>query len=141
MQEDVFHPDHYQSIICGVAFARSSLRRIASYASVVAPRRLASDALPVIRNRPEAIETINCSRIRVDLGFISTAKPRLRWGRQRLLSQSARLLHFPSASQGLINSHQIQGNELIALDQGILSQVESALGHQYANEIGEPMTI
>jgi len=36
---------HHQGIICGVAFARSSLRRIASYASVVAPRRLASDAL------------------------------------------------------------------------------------------------
>ena len=43
-------PDHPQGIICGVAFARSSLRRIASYASVVAPRRLASDALLVIRN-------------------------------------------------------------------------------------------
>jgi hypothetical protein len=34
----------------GVAFARSSLRRIASYASVVAPRRLASDAFLVIRD-------------------------------------------------------------------------------------------
>ncbi len=53
---------HHQGIICGVAFrrrrasARSSLRRIASYASVVAPRRLAPDALLVIRNpsKPES---------------------------------------------------------------------------------------
>src|SRR5512136_1454786 len=41
---------HHQGIICGVAFARSSLRRIGSYASVVAPWRLASDAFLVIRN-------------------------------------------------------------------------------------------
>jgi len=40
-------PDHHQGIICGVAFDRSSLRRIAPYASVVAPRRLASNALLV----------------------------------------------------------------------------------------------
>jgi hypothetical protein len=40
---------HHQGIICGVAFAHSSLRRIASYASVVAPRHLASDAFLVIR--------------------------------------------------------------------------------------------
>ena len=40
---------HHQGIICCVAFARSSLRRIAPYASVVAPRRLASDALLMIR--------------------------------------------------------------------------------------------
>jgi len=43
---------HHQGIICGVAFDRSSLRRIAPYASVVAPRRLASNALLVIRNTP-----------------------------------------------------------------------------------------
>jgi len=43
-------PDHQQDIICGVAFDRSSLRRIAPYASVVAPRRLASNILLVIRN-------------------------------------------------------------------------------------------
>jgi hypothetical protein len=41
---------HQQGIICGVAFDLSSLRRIASYASIVAPRRLASDVLLVIRN-------------------------------------------------------------------------------------------
>ena len=44
---------HHQGIICCVAFppeADSSLRRIASYASVVAPWRLASDALLVIGN-------------------------------------------------------------------------------------------
>jgi len=41
---------HQQGIICGVAFDRSSLRRIAPYASVVAPRRLASNILLVIRN-------------------------------------------------------------------------------------------
>ena len=35
---------HHQGIICGVAFDRSSLRRIAPYASVVAPRRLAFGA-------------------------------------------------------------------------------------------------
>jgi hypothetical protein len=40
--------DH-QGIICGVAFGRSSLRRIAPYASVVAPRRLASNTFLVIR--------------------------------------------------------------------------------------------
>jgi hypothetical protein len=34
---------HHQGIICGVAFDRSSLRRIGPYASVVAPRRLASN--------------------------------------------------------------------------------------------------
>jgi hypothetical protein len=34
---------HHQGIICGVAFDRSSLRRIAPYASVVAPRGLASN--------------------------------------------------------------------------------------------------
>jgi len=43
---------HHQGIICGVAFDRSSLRRIAPYASVVAPRRLASNTLLVIRNTP-----------------------------------------------------------------------------------------
>jgi hypothetical protein len=41
---------HRQNIICGVAFDRSSLRRIASYASVVAPRPLTSDVLPVIKH-------------------------------------------------------------------------------------------
>ena len=55
---------YHQGIICGVAFARSSLRRIASYASVVAPRRLASDALLVIRNRSKPTGTINGFRIR-----------------------------------------------------------------------------
>jgi hypothetical protein len=39
----------HQGIICGVAFDRSSLRRISPYASVVTPRRLASNALLVIR--------------------------------------------------------------------------------------------
>jgi hypothetical protein len=43
---------HHEGIICGVAFDRSSLRRIAPYASVVAPRRLASNTLLVIRNTP-----------------------------------------------------------------------------------------
>jgi hypothetical protein len=41
---------HQQGIICVVAFDRSSLRRIAPYASVVTPLRLASNALLVIRN-------------------------------------------------------------------------------------------
>jgi hypothetical protein len=45
-------PDHHQGIICGVAFDRSSLRRIAPYASVVAPRRLASNTLLMIRDTP-----------------------------------------------------------------------------------------
>jgi hypothetical protein len=58
---------HHQGIIWGVAFDRSSppppafagagfagagLRRIAPYASVVAPRRLASNTLLVISNTP-----------------------------------------------------------------------------------------
>jgi hypothetical protein len=43
------NPDHQQGIICGVAFARSSLRRIMTYASVVAPRRLAFNTLLMIR--------------------------------------------------------------------------------------------
>jgi hypothetical protein len=43
---------HQQGIICGVAFDRSSLRRISTYASVVAPRRLASNTLLVIRHAP-----------------------------------------------------------------------------------------
>jgi hypothetical protein len=54
----------HQGIICGVAFPRSSLRRIASYASVVAPRRLASDAWLVIRNRPKPHDTIYRLEIR-----------------------------------------------------------------------------
>jgi hypothetical protein len=41
---------HHQGIICGVAFDRSSLQRIAPYASVVTPWRLASKPLLVIRN-------------------------------------------------------------------------------------------
>jgi hypothetical protein len=44
-------PDHQQEIICGVTFDRSSLRRIDSYASVVAPWCLASNPLLVIRNK------------------------------------------------------------------------------------------
>jgi hypothetical protein len=40
---------HHQGITCCVAFDRSSLRRIAPYASVVAPWRLASDTLLMIR--------------------------------------------------------------------------------------------
>jgi hypothetical protein len=43
---------HHQGIICGVAFDPSSLRRIAPYASVVAPRRLASNTVLVVRNTP-----------------------------------------------------------------------------------------
>jgi hypothetical protein len=43
---------HRQGIVCGVAFVRSSLRRMVEYASVVAPRRLASTTLPVIRKPP-----------------------------------------------------------------------------------------
>jgi hypothetical protein len=57
---------HHQGIICGVAFAYSSpgLRRgrlagIASYASVVAPRRLASDAFLVIRDVAEPTASTN----------------------------------------------------------------------------------
>jgi len=42
----------YQGIICGVSFGRSSLRRIDPYASVVAPRRLASDTFLAVRNTP-----------------------------------------------------------------------------------------
>jgi hypothetical protein len=46
-----FHPlINHQGIICCVAFDRSSLRRITAYASVVAPRRLTSNTLLVIRN-------------------------------------------------------------------------------------------
>jgi len=41
--------DHHKGIICGVAFDRSSLRRITPYASVVAPRRLASNTFLAIR--------------------------------------------------------------------------------------------
>jgi hypothetical protein len=43
-------PDQQQGIICCVAFDRSSLRRIAPYASLVTPRRLASNALLLIRS-------------------------------------------------------------------------------------------
>jgi hypothetical protein len=43
---------HHQGIICGVAFDPSSLQRIAPYATVVVPRRLASNTLLVIRNTP-----------------------------------------------------------------------------------------
>jgi hypothetical protein len=43
---------HHQGIICGVAFDRSSLRRIAPYGSVVTPWRFASNTLLVIRNTP-----------------------------------------------------------------------------------------
>jgi hypothetical protein len=44
---------HHQGIICRVAFDRSSLRRIAPYASLVAPQRLASNTLLVIRDTLE----------------------------------------------------------------------------------------
>jgi len=47
-------------IICGVAFARSSLRRIGPYASVVTPRRLASDALLVIRSPSKPPSELCC---------------------------------------------------------------------------------
>ena len=49
---------HHQGIICGVAClrdaagVRSSLRRMVQYASLVAPRRLASNAFLTIRNLP-----------------------------------------------------------------------------------------
>jgi hypothetical protein len=42
-------PDHQHGIICGVAFKRSALRRIAAYGSALAPRRLASNTLLAIR--------------------------------------------------------------------------------------------
>jgi len=48
---------HHQSIICCVASVRSFLRRIGPYASVVAPWRLASDALLVIRNVPKPVDS------------------------------------------------------------------------------------
>jgi hypothetical protein len=57
-QRECLFPDHHQDIICGVDFARSSLRRIAPYASVVAPRRLASDALLVIRNPSKPLPSV-----------------------------------------------------------------------------------
>jgi len=41
-----------QALVPPPASAGAGLRRIAPYASVAAPRRLASDALPVIRNAP-----------------------------------------------------------------------------------------
>ena len=51
--------DHHKGIICGVAFDRSSLRSIGSYTSVVAPRRLASNAFMMIRGAHELVELIN----------------------------------------------------------------------------------
>ena len=48
---------HHQDIICCVACVRSSLRRIAPDASVVAPWRLAPDALLVIRNIPRPVDS------------------------------------------------------------------------------------
>jgi len=48
---------HHQIIIWCVAFDRSSLRRIAPYASVVAPRRLTADAMLVIRNISKASDS------------------------------------------------------------------------------------
>jgi hypothetical protein len=65
MQEEFSTPDHYQVIIPAFAgtgsatlpsiapspaFAGAGLRRIAPYASVVAPRRLASNILLAIRD-------------------------------------------------------------------------------------------
>jgi hypothetical protein len=50
---------HHQGIICGVAFDRSFLRRIALHASVVTPRRLASNTLLVIRNFPKPADFSN----------------------------------------------------------------------------------
>jgi hypothetical protein len=52
-EDKVKFPEHQQGIICGVAFDRSSLRRITPYASVVAPWRLASNTLLVLRNLPK----------------------------------------------------------------------------------------
>ena len=49
-ENKVKFPDHHQGIICGVALDRFSLRRINPYASVVAPWRLASNTLLVVRN-------------------------------------------------------------------------------------------
>jgi hypothetical protein len=54
MSKEISNPDHQEGIISGVAFARSSLRRINPYASVVAPRRLASNAFLVISNTHSA---------------------------------------------------------------------------------------
>jgi hypothetical protein len=48
---------HQQAIICCVAVVRFSLRRITPYASVVAPRRLTSDGLLVIRNAPKLTDS------------------------------------------------------------------------------------
>ena len=59
---------HHQGIICGVAFDRFSLRRIAPYASVVAPRRLASNTLLAIRNLEKADDFSNDIRIYASLG-------------------------------------------------------------------------
>jgi hypothetical protein len=59
-------PDHHQGIICGVAFARSSLRRIDPYASVVAPRRLASDALLLISNCSKPTSDEDSGNLAVD---------------------------------------------------------------------------
>jgi hypothetical protein len=64
---------HHQGIICGVAFARSSLRRIARYASVVAPRCLASDALLVIRNFSKPSSRLHSGNLTVDLGSCSSS--------------------------------------------------------------------
>jgi hypothetical protein len=60
-EDKVKFPEHQQGIICGVAFDRSSLRRITPYASVVAPWRLASNTLLVLRN-PQKLSDFSNAR-------------------------------------------------------------------------------
>jgi hypothetical protein len=70
----------HQGILCGVAFppeGYSSLRRIAPYASVVAPRRLASDALLVIRNCPKSASLVDSANSMVNLGGVSKGEPQV----------------------------------------------------------------
>ena len=55
------HPRFRWDRFCGVAFARSSRSTLRLSTGL---RRLASDALLVIRNRPKPIDTIDGSRIR-----------------------------------------------------------------------------
>jgi hypothetical protein len=67
----VFIPDHHKGVICCVAFDRSFPAAYYSYASVVAPRRLASNAFMMVRNRGIFNKlTISCQILNglVDLG-------------------------------------------------------------------------
>ena len=74
------------------------------------------------------------------LNVASCSFPRSFWC--LCLREPRRLLQrFPSAAQGLIETNEVLGHRLVALDQRVLRLIERALGIEHVDEAGKPVGV